>query len=180
MTQVWNQQTRRNGVFSVLQRWCKIRAPINTLENMKFNKFTIAFLIGLTSAACFAQDRTNEYVNEKIAQRERALAKAGGDAAMRAAKSGLTKYVAIASSECMESVNTGKQSPHYCLGFEAASHKALNTIPIIPNDEDDQYARAWFGPEKQKNRILAYCIIFLRTTEHRCGDYYASAKMAVQ
>jgi hypothetical protein len=144
----------------------------------------LAFLIITATIPALAQNQvnpnTNTYMNEKLGQRERALAKAGGDAVKKAAKSEGIWGVGMVSSDCMESVKTGKQSPHYCLGVEAAAKPVVDSFAVDSSNDKDRMVRDWFSPTDQKNRILAYCMVFLRTTEQQCGAHYANAKLAVQ
>lgn len=147
---------------------------------MRIKYCILAFSIFTTQAPAFAQSKVDEYMAEKLDQRERSLAKAGGASAKAAYKKNGLEGIGQQSSECMESVRAGKQSPYHCIGFEAAARNVMDAHPIDPNSALDKQARNWFSAEKQKNRVLAYCIMFLRTTEQKCGDHYAAAKMAVQ
>lgn len=147
---------------------------------MRLKYCILAFSIFATQAPAFAQSKVDEYMAEKLDQRERSLAKAGGDSARAAAKQDGAWGVGMVSSNCMESVKAGKQSPYYCLGVEAISKDLVQTMPDLPDGKKDKQLKDWFSAEKQKNRVLAYCIMFLRTTEQKCGDHYAAAKMAVQ
>mgnify|MGYP000390865298 CR=1 FL=1 len=135
------------------------------------------FAIAITS---FAQDQAASYVNEKLGQRERVLAKSGGDFAKTSYKTKGLEGLGVASSDCMESVKNGKQSPHYCLGLEAASKTLFDNYTGEDQSPLFRQVKTWFSPEKQKYRIYAYCMVFLKTTDQQCGVHYANAKMAVE
>ncbi len=80
----------------------------------------------------------------------------------------------------MESVKNGKQSPHYCLGLEAASRTIIDGYSGEDQSTLYKQVKVWFSPEKQKYRVYAYCMVFLKTTDQQCGVHYANAKMAVE
>lgn len=143
-------------------------------------KSIIVFAMFTCITQVFAQGQANSYVNEKMGQRERALAKSGGEFARTSYKTKGLEGLGMASSDCMESVKNGEQSPYYCLGLEAASKTLFENYAGEDQSPLFKQVKNWFSPEKQKYRVYAYCMVFLKTTDQQCGVHYANAKMAVE
>lgn len=100
------------------------------------------------------------------------LSRAGGASAMAVTRAeGLAGAMRL-SAQCMNEVQSGQQSAHYCLGLESVSMVLFRkTAPATL----DATTLDWFDGEAMTSRVLTYCYTHLALK----GDMQCLAQMGV-